>query len=253
MRGLASRSRGALALDRRSCALQPVLSPSSADSQAVGARYVHDRNALPPPAAHGRRRQWPGCRLRRPWPARVRLRRRELPAAARGDRGAVLPGSRPGRARHPRRPQGHSAHAAFRCRERNDMPRDQERVRRDLARRGPGAYSGVAGNGGTWLRGIQRTKARGQVRFETILPGWYPGRTPHIHTKVFVSGSEIHTGQVFFPPAIMRSVSVAAGTPPAAGSAARTQTMGSTAKPAPAPCSGCAAGATAAATATAAR
>jgi protocatechuate 3,4-dioxygenase beta subunit len=69
-----------------------------------------------------------------------------------------------------------------------------------------GAYSGVAGNGGTWLRGIQRTNARGQVRFETILPGWYPGRTPHIHTKVFVSGSEIHTGQVFFPPAIMRSV-----------------------------------------------
>lgn len=69
-----------------------------------------------------------------------------------------------------------------------------------------GAYSGVAGNGGTWLRGIQRTNARGQVRFETILPGWYHGRTPHIHTKVFVSGSEIHTGQVFFPPAIMRSV-----------------------------------------------
>jgi protocatechuate 3,4-dioxygenase beta subunit len=69
-----------------------------------------------------------------------------------------------------------------------------------------GAYSGVAGNGGTWLRGIQRSNARGQVRFETILPGWYPGRTPHIHIKVFVSGSEIHTGQVFFPPAVIRSV-----------------------------------------------
>ena len=69
-----------------------------------------------------------------------------------------------------------------------------------------GAYSGVAGNGGTWLRGIQRANVRGQVRFETIFPGWYPGRTPHIHMKVFVSGSEIHTGQVFFPPAVMRSV-----------------------------------------------
>jgi protocatechuate 3,4-dioxygenase beta subunit len=69
-----------------------------------------------------------------------------------------------------------------------------------------GAYSGVAGNGGTWLRGIQRSNARGQVRFETIFPGWYPGRTPHIHMKVFVSGSEIHTGQVFFPPAVMRSI-----------------------------------------------
>jgi protocatechuate 3,4-dioxygenase beta subunit len=80
-----------------------------------------------------------------------------------------------------------------------------------------GAYSGVAGNGGTWLRGIQRTNARGQVRFETILPGWYPGRTPHIHMKVFVSGSEIHTGQVCSSrPRSSRPSTVAAGTPPAA-------------------------------------
>ncbi|MEA2187732.1 MAG: hypothetical protein QOK16_2743 [Solirubrobacteraceae bacterium] len=69
-----------------------------------------------------------------------------------------------------------------------------------------GAYSGVAGNSGNWLRGIQRTNAGGQVRFETIFPGWYPGRTPHIHMKVFVSGNEIHTGQVFFPPAVMKSI-----------------------------------------------
>jgi protocatechuate 3,4-dioxygenase beta subunit len=61
-----------------------------------------------------------------------------------------------------------------------------------------GAYSGVQGNGGTWLRGIQRTNASGRVRFETIFPGWYRGRTPHIHMKVFVSGNEVHTGQVFF-------------------------------------------------------
>ena len=37
-----------------------------------------------------------------------------------------------------------------------------------------GAYSGVQGNRGTWLRGIQRTGANGRVRFETIFPGWYP-------------------------------------------------------------------------------
>ena len=61
-----------------------------------------------------------------------------------------------------------------------------------------GEYSGVAGNGGTWLRGIQRTGSRGRVRFETIFPGWYRGRTSHIHMKVFVSGDEVHTGQVFF-------------------------------------------------------
>jgi protocatechuate 3,4-dioxygenase beta subunit len=69
-----------------------------------------------------------------------------------------------------------------------------------------GAYSGVGGHGGTWLRGSQRTNAKGQVRFETIFPGWYPGRTPHIHMKVFISGNEIHTGQVFFPPNVMKAI-----------------------------------------------
>jgi protocatechuate 3,4-dioxygenase beta subunit len=69
-----------------------------------------------------------------------------------------------------------------------------------------GGYSGVEGNGGTWLRGIQRTGASGRVRFETIFPGWYRGRTPHIHMKVFVSGDEVHTGQVFFGATAKHSV-----------------------------------------------
>jgi protocatechuate 3,4-dioxygenase beta subunit len=69
-----------------------------------------------------------------------------------------------------------------------------------------GEYSGVEGNGGTCLRGDQRTNSRGRVRFETIVPGWYRGRTPHIHMKVFVSGDEVHTGQVFFRPAVQRTV-----------------------------------------------
>ena len=69
-----------------------------------------------------------------------------------------------------------------------------------------GAYSGVSGNSGNWLRGIQRTNPEGRVRFETIFPGWYPGRTPHIHVKVFVSGREVHTGQVFFPTSALRAV-----------------------------------------------
>ena len=43
-------------------------------------------------------------------------------------------------------------------------------------------------------------------RFETIFPGWYRGRTPHIHMKVFVGGDEVHTGQVFFRPAVTRTV-----------------------------------------------
>src|SRR3954447_6508488 len=69
-----------------------------------------------------------------------------------------------------------------------------------------GAYSGVQGNSGNFLRGGQRTDANGNVRFETIVPGWYRGRTPHIHMKVFVSGNEVHTGQVFFRPATTKRV-----------------------------------------------
>jgi hypothetical protein len=69
-----------------------------------------------------------------------------------------------------------------------------------------GAYSGVSGNSGNFLRGGQRSSASGAVRFETIFPGWYRGRTPHIHMKVFVSGSEVHTGQVFFRAPVLKTV-----------------------------------------------
>ncbi len=51
---------------------------------------------------------------------------------------------------------------------------------------------------GTFLRGTQLTDSSGNVTFTTIYPGWYQGRTVHIHVKVHVNGSEIHTGQLFF-------------------------------------------------------
>ena len=38
--------------------------------------------------------------------------------------------------------------------------------------------------GQQWLRGYQTSDASGLVMFQTIVPGWYPGRTPHIHFKV---------------------------------------------------------------------
>ena len=69
-----------------------------------------------------------------------------------------------------------------------------------------GAYSGVSGASSRFLRGHQKTNAAGVVRFETLYPGWYPGRTPHIHVKVHVGGSEVHTGQIFFTDAASRSV-----------------------------------------------
>lgn len=48
-----------------------------------------------------------------------------------------------------------------------------------------GRYSGFAGEEGkTYLRGHQVVDARGRVEFVTIFPGWYPGRTIHVHFKV---------------------------------------------------------------------
>jgi protocatechuate 3,4-dioxygenase beta subunit len=69
-----------------------------------------------------------------------------------------------------------------------------------------GRYSGADGTAGRFLRGQQRADASGVARFATIYPGWYPGRTPHIHLKVHVGGDEVHTGQIFFPDAVSRLV-----------------------------------------------
>jgi protocatechuate 3,4-dioxygenase beta subunit len=69
-----------------------------------------------------------------------------------------------------------------------------------------GAYSGVQGTQGTFLRGIQRTDAKGLAVFRTIYPGWYPGRTPHIHVRVSLGGNVVHTGQLYFPEAVTDAV-----------------------------------------------
>lgn len=85
-----------------------------------------------------------------------------------------------------------------------------------------GYYSGVSANNPgpdsdpevaaeaatqTFLRGIQITDENGLVEFDTIYPGWYIGRTIHIHMKVVVDGEAgatyedgkaVHTGQLFF-------------------------------------------------------
>jgi protocatechuate 3,4-dioxygenase beta subunit len=49
-----------------------------------------------------------------------------------------------------------------------------------------------------FMRGIQRTNSRGVAIFRTVYPGWYMGRTVHIHVKVHVAGDVVHTGQLFF-------------------------------------------------------
>jgi len=63
-----------------------------------------------------------------------------------------------------------------------------------------GNYSGFGSGASsrTFLRGIQKTNADGVAVFTTIYPGWYQGRTVHIHVKVHVGGRVVHTGQLFF-------------------------------------------------------
>jgi protocatechuate 3,4-dioxygenase beta subunit len=60
--------------------------------------------------------------------------------------------------------------------------------------------------GKQFLRGYQVTDASGMARFITIYPGWYPGRTVHIHFKVRTEpeaalGYEF-TSQLYFDDAI---------------------------------------------------
>jgi len=50
----------------------------------------------------------------------------------------------------------------------------------------------------TFLRGIQFTGSDGWAHFQSIYPGWYSGRTTHIHLTVRVGGTEMVTTQLFF-------------------------------------------------------
>ena len=73
-----------------------------------------------------------------------------------------------------------------------------------------GVYSGVSDPGfdttsRKFLRGYQVTDANGQAFFTTIYPGWYPGRTVHVHFKVQHDAPEkssIFTSQLFFDEAV---------------------------------------------------
>ena len=78
-----------------------------------------------------------------------------------------------------------------------------------------GIYSGYASQGPernmsatgeTYLRGTQMTDADGVVKFRSVYPGWYPGRTPHIHVKVFLDAATLVTGQIYFPDGLSAQV-----------------------------------------------
>jgi protocatechuate 3,4-dioxygenase beta subunit len=71
-----------------------------------------------------------------------------------------------------------------------------------------GAYSGYDRQtdrrdqstvGRTFLRGTLIADRDGLATFTTIYPGWYPGRTPHIHLKVFLDRRTVLIGQAYLP------------------------------------------------------
>jgi protocatechuate 3,4-dioxygenase beta subunit len=62
-----------------------------------------------------------------------------------------------------------------------------------------GVYSGFeSGAGKTFLRGGQVTNSKGIAEFVTVYPGWYQGRTVHIHTKVHLDNTTVLTTQLYF-------------------------------------------------------
>jgi protocatechuate 3,4-dioxygenase beta subunit len=58
--------------------------------------------------------------------------------------------------------------------------------------------------GEIWLRGYQLTDANGLATFVTVIPGWYQGRTTHIHLRLrstydSTDSGGTNTTQLFFP------------------------------------------------------
>jgi protocatechuate 3,4-dioxygenase beta subunit len=68
-----------------------------------------------------------------------------------------------------------------------------------------GSYSAT---GETYLRGAQVTNRDGIAEFTTVYPGWYPGRTVHIHAKVHLDRQTVLTTQFYFDDAVTARVFV---------------------------------------------
>lgn len=75
----------------------------------------------------------------------------------------------------------------------------------------PGGGTGAVNTTGQkFLRGYQITDTNGQVNFLTIFPGWYSGRTIHIHVRVrtYNGSTELtnYTTQIFFDDTLNNTV-----------------------------------------------
>ena len=62
--------------------------------------------------------------------------------------------------------------------------------------------------GESYCRGAQVTNREGIVEFTTVYPGWYPGRTVHIHGKVHLDKQTVLTTQFYFDDEVSAAVFV---------------------------------------------
>jgi protocatechuate 3,4-dioxygenase beta subunit len=83
-----------------------------------------------------------------------------------------------------------------------------------------GNYSEYGGSGSQstnytsvhFLRGRQTTDANGLVSFTSIFPGWYTGRTTHVHVHVYNSaGTSLKVTQIAFPEGTGTAIAAVAG------------------------------------------
>lgn len=81
--------------------------------------------------------------------------------------------------------------------------------------RADGLYSGyprqgdtrkIDTSGGTFMRGTQFADTRGEAAFRSVYPGWYGGRTTHVHFKIFIEDKDMLTGQMYFPDALSQYI-----------------------------------------------
>lgn len=61
-------------------------------------------------------------------------------------------------------------------------------------------------NADTFLRGKMMTDEQAEVKFATIVPGWYALRTPHIHLKLLEDGVCNTTTQLYFPEELVQNL-----------------------------------------------
>jgi protocatechuate 3,4-dioxygenase beta subunit len=87
--------------------------------------------------------------------------------------------------------------------------------------------SGVTGE--NYLRGVQATDSAGMATFQTVFPGCYSGRMPHMHFEVYRSvtaatsyANKLRTSQLAFPNEVSSAVYASAGYPGSSSNLAAT-------------------------------